>query len=380
MSAYTKLFPFIKVRSIACFLIIVSILSVNVGALGLSAQSAILIDAESGRILYESNGFHKMSMASTTKIMTAVVAIENMPLDTKIKIPKEATGIEGSSIYLCEGETLTLEQLLYALLLASANDAATAIALSVGKSVEGFAQMMNECAERIGLSDSHFENPHGLDSDNHYTTASDLAKLTAYALTLPAFRKIVSTQKTTIPFNNTENLRYLTNHNKLLKSYQGAIGVKTGFTKKSGRCLVSSASRDGVTLIAVTLNAPNDWKDHTAMLDYGFQNYEMVELSPYSIELPTVSGIKSTVYCSTDDEEKVLLPKHRGEIQRTVELYPFAYAPIDKGEILGEIIYFCDGKEIGRCNIVATESVALQSQERTIWDKVLRFFKITGDK
>lgn len=380
MSAYTKLFPFIKVRSIACFLIIVSILSVNVGALGLSAQSAILIDAESGRILYESNGFHKMSMASTTKIMTAVVAIENMPLDTKIKIPKEATGIEGSSIYLCEGEILTLEQLLYALLLASANDAATAIALSLGKSIEGFAQMMNECAERIGLIDSHFENPHGLDSDNHYTTASDLAKLTAYALTLPAFRKIVSTQKTTIPFNNTENLRYLTNHNKLLKSYQGAIGVKTGFTKKSGRCLVSSASRDGVTLIAVTLNAPNDWKDHTAMLDYGFQNYEMVELSPYSINLPTVSGIKATVYCSKDDEEKVLLPKHRGEIQRTVELYPFAYAPIDKGEILGEIIYFCDGKEIGRCNIVATESVALRSQKSAIWDKVLRFFKITGDK
>ena len=367
MSAYKKLR---FTRFFVCVLLLFAILSTKAGALDLSARSAILIDADSGKILYGDNYSQKMSMASTTKIMTAVVAIENMPLDKKIKIPAAATGIEGSSIYLCAGEILTLEQLLYALLLSSANDAATAIAISVGGSVEGFANMMNETASRLGLQDTHFENPHGLDGDSHYTTARDLARLTAYALTLPKFREIVSTYKKSIPFDNKENGRLLVNHNKLLRSYQGAIGVKTGFTKKSGRCLVSSAERNGVTLIAVTLNAPNDWQDHTNMLDYGFQNYEAVTLGDFAADIPVVSGVKEIVRCTTVENISVLLPKSHGEIETRVEMYPFVYAPVIQGESLGRIVYICDGKEIGEIEIAAAESVELSKQKYTVWDRI----------
>ena len=367
MSAYKKLR---FARAFICVFLLLAILSAKVGALDISAESAILIDADSGEILYGSNYSQKMPMASTTKIMTAVVAIENMPLDTKIKIPAVATGIEGSSIYLCAGEILTLEQLLYALLLSSANDAATAIALSVGGSIEGFADMMNEAAKRIGLEDTHFENPHGLDGEDHYTTAEDLARLTAYALALPKFREIVSTYKKSIPFDNKENGRLLVNHNKLLRSYSGAIGVKTGFTKKSGRCLVSAAERNGVTLIVVTLNAPNDWQDHTMMLDYGFENYEAVTLGEFSIDMPVISGVKTTVCCSTADKISVLLPKSHGEIETRVELYPFVYAPVTKGECLGRVVYLCDGKEIGEIDVVSTETVELLKQKYTVWDRI----------
>lgn len=367
MSAYKKIR---FARFFVCTLLLFAMLAAEAGALDLSAQSAILIDADSGEILYGSNYLQKMPMASTTKIMTAVVAIENMPLDTKIKIPETATGIEGSSVYLCTGEILTLEHLLYALLLSSANDAATAIAIAVGGSVDRFADMMNETADRLGLKNTHFENPHGLDGESHYTTAEDLARLTAYALTLPKFREIVSTYKKSIPFDNKENGRLLVNHNKLLRSYSGAIGVKTGFTKKSGRCLVSAAERNGVTLIVVTLNAPNDWQDHTAMLDYGFENYEAVTLGDFYIEMPVISGKKSAVCCATVECISVLLPKSHGEIEARVEIYPFLYAPVNQGECIGRVVYVCDGKEIGEIEITATENIEASKQKYTVWDRI----------
>lgn len=366
MSAYKKM------RFYICFLLIFSIFSVKAYAIELSAGSSILIDATSGEVLYSSNSAQKMPMASTTKIMTAVVAIESAPLDTRIKIPKEAVGIEGSSIYLCENEVLTLEELLYALLLASANDAATAIAISIGGGVDGFADMMNETAKRLGLTNTHFDNPHGLDSDSHYTTAKDLADLTAYALTLPEFKRIVSTYKHSIPFDNTPDGRLLVNHNKLLRSYQGAIGVKTGFTKKSGRCLVSAAERNGVVLIVVTLNAPDDWRDHTRLLDYGFDNYENVSLGGTAFDVPVVSGKKETVRCSLAETKNVLLPKTHGDIEVRMELYPFLYAPVNEGERIGQAVYLLDGNELCRIDIIATESVELMKQKSSVWDKIMQ--------
>ena len=365
MSAYKRLRG---IRFIAALVLTFAMLSMQIHALSISAEGYILIDAESGDVLYGSNYNAKMPMASTTKIMTAVVAIENMALNTKITIPDAAVGIEGSSIYLCKGESLTLEELLYALLLSSANDAAVAIAISIGGSIERFANMMNETASRLGLKDSHFTNPHGLDDEDHYTTAKDLAKLTAYALKLPIFRQIVSTYKKTISFNNNENGRLLVNHNKLLNTYQGIFGVKTGFTKRSGRCLVSAAERDGTVLISVTLNAPDDWRDHKALLDYGFDNYETVELGGISFELPVISGNKLTLSCTTSERVKVLLPKSHGNIEACIEIYPFAYAPVDKGEVLGCAVYFCDGKEIARIDIVSSEQVDVLKQKCTIWD------------
>ena len=243
-----------------------------------SAESAVLIEAQSGNVIYSKNTDQRLPMASTTKIITALTALSQAHPDTVITANADAVGVEGSSIYLVEGEALTLEQLLYALLLESANDAAVAIAIGVSGSVEAFAEQMNLLADVLGLQDTHFVNPHGLDHEDHYTTASELAKLTRYALQNELIREIVGTRKTTIPHPGEVGTRLLVNHNKLLRLYEDCIGVKTGFTKRSGRCLVSAAERDGVTLIAVTLNAPNDWNDHTAMLDYGFAKYESVLL------------------------------------------------------------------------------------------------------
>ena len=358
-----------------CLILVFSVFQHNTYALELSAKSAILIDADSGTILYGENFSTSMAMASTTKIMTAVVALENASLDKKIIIPREAVGVEGSSIYLCENEILTLEELLYALLLASANDAAIAIAISIGGSIEGFADMMNKTALRLGLDSTHFENPHGLDSKNHYTTAKDLASLTAYALSIPKFREIVSTYKTNITLGNEGNGRLLVNHNKLLRSYPGTIGVKTGFTQKSGRCLVSAAERDGLTLIAVTLNAPNDWNDHKEMLDFGFENYYSRSFGDFSIQIPVISGEKSEILCGVKENIYRIMPITHGEIDTRIEMYHFAYAPISKGEKLGEIIYFCEGEEIARNDIVALEQIEQSTQKYTIWDKIINQFK-----
>ena len=344
-------------------------------AIALSASSAILIDADSGNVLYEKNAFGIRPMASTTKIMTAVVAIENYELNSVIIIPKESIGVEGSSVYLCEGERLTLRQLLYALMLSSANDAATAIAIFCAGSVEAFADMMNETAERLCLTGTHFDNPHGLDSESHYTTAYDLAMLAAYAIKIPEFREIVSTGRYHIPLCGVENGRLLINHNKLLGSYDGIIGIKTGFTKKSGRCLVSAAERNGATLIAVTLNAPDDWNDHRIMLDHGFENYRNVELTEDVTDLPLhiISGNAITLPCAPREKLSVLLPTEHGTVTCRIEMERFAYAPVEKGETVGRIIYLCDGKEIASSEIVTLEGTELKKQKYTIWDRISDF-------
>ena len=223
-----------------------------------SAKSAILIEASTGEVIWSENPDQRLPMASTTKIMTALVAIESGDVKRTVSISPLAVGVEGSSVYLYANEKMTLEDLIYAMLLESANDAAAAIAIEVGGSIEGFADMMNERASSLGLSNTHFENPHGLDGETHYTTARELAIIAREAYSNEILKGIFSTYKKTIPLNETEGVRLLINHNKLLKSYDGATGIKTGFTKKSGRCLVSAAERDGLEFIAVTLNAPND--------------------------------------------------------------------------------------------------------------------------
>jgi D-alanyl-D-alanine carboxypeptidase (penicillin-binding protein 5/6) len=245
----------------------------------ISAQAAALIDVESGRILYEKNSTQKMRIASITKILTAVVALEYGDLSDQIKTSDRAHGTEGSSIYLKRGEVISLRNLLYGLMLRSGNDAAVAIAEHVGGSLEGFAYLMNEKAQYIGMKDSHFTNPHGLDdSDDHYSTARDMAILTAYALKNPVFRDIVKTKIKTAPSPGDPWDRKWYNKNKMLSLYEGADGVKTGYTKLAKRTLSSSATREGVQLAVVTLNAPNDWIDHRSLLDYGFNHYDLVQL------------------------------------------------------------------------------------------------------
>jgi D-alanyl-D-alanine carboxypeptidase (penicillin-binding protein 5/6) len=243
------------------------------------AKGAALIDVTSGRLLYSHNGDTPMRIASLTKIMTAIVAIEHGDLNDMVKTSKRAAGKEGSSIYLQVGEEMSLSNMLYGLMLRSGNDAATAIAEHVGGSEEGFVYLMNETAERLGLKQTQFRNPSGLDEEGHYSSANDLALLTAYALRNKTFKEIVGTRVKKVP-NPHDAWEYsYTNKNKMLAMYDGADGVKTGYTKIALRCLVSSATRSGQQLAAVTINDGDDWADHRKLLDWGFQHYPLHKLA-----------------------------------------------------------------------------------------------------
>ena len=332
----------------------------------ISAESAILIDLDQKNIIFEKNSKKRMGEASTTKIMTALVVAEHLPLNKKVTVPSAAVGVEGSSVYLCEGEILSVRDLLLALLLESANDAAVALAIATSGSLESFAELMNSRAAELGLCDTHFCNPHGLYDEDHYTTAQDLAIISAAALENEDLREIFATKKTTVPCKVTttepdgDGVRYLKNHNRMLSLYEGAIGIKTGYTKATGRCLVSAAQRDGMTLIAVTLNAPDDWRDHTAMLDYGFSAYERVtilEAGQFRYGY-AVSGGEGAQVIATNSEPIILtLPRAR-ESTQTAVCFPqrFEVAPINKGDQLGCVTVSYGGISASS-PLVASESV-----------------------
>lgn len=259
-------------------LVPVSAVSAENRSISTHARAAALIDVTSGRILYSSRGDEPMLIASLTKIMTALVAIENSDITSKVKVGKNAFAKEGSSLYLKMGEEMTLKDMLYGLMLRSGNDAATAIAEHVGGSEQGFVYLMNAKAQELNLKNTHFANPHGLDAEGHFSSANDLAVLTAYAMHNPVFKEIVATKEKTAD-NPYEKWDYKwSNKNKMLRLYEGADGVKTGYTKKALRCLVSSATRDGQQLVAVTLNDGNDWNDHASLLDFGFNHYPLKTL------------------------------------------------------------------------------------------------------
>lgn len=356
-----------------CLLLFVFVMSTSAMALDLSCKGAVLLEANSGAVLYGESENTRLPMASTTKIMTAITVLDNFPIDTVVKIPKEAVGIEGSSIYLCEGEDLTVEELLYALMLESANDASVALAYATAGSVEDFVCLMNEKATELGLINTHFENPHGLDGDEHYTTSKDLGILACYAMKNPKFSEIVSTYKRVIPLNNGEGSRVLINHNKLLRSYDGAIGVKTGFTKKSGRCLVSCAERDGVILVAVTLNAPNDWQDHKKMLDFGFENLvnvKLADIGDYIIKLNVVNGTKEYVLATNTEPLDITLFKDNLNISARLEYNRLLPAPICLGDYLGKIVFYNNDEEICSLGLFATESVKNINYKKSLLERL----------
>lgn len=307
---------------------------------GNHAKAAALIDVTSGRILFSQRGDEPMKIASLTKIMTAIVAIEQGRLDDKVSVSARAAGKEGSSIYLKAGEKMTLRNLLYGLMLRSGNDAAVAIAEHVGGSVDGFAYLMNRKAEELGLANSHFVNPHGLDQPGHYMSANDLAKLSAYSLRNPEFRKIVATRVRKAP-NPHESWDYKwVNKNKMLKMYEGADGVKTGYTKQALRTLVSSATRDGQQLAAVTLNDGNDWRDHHALLDYGFRNFPLQEI------VRKGQLIDGTLLAATRSFRYPLASGERAEIG--FRLVPLSTASLDYTlGYRGQLVIMLRGQPIG---------------------------------
>lgn len=327
----------------------------NIG--GLSAQSAVLMDAASGQILYAHHADTPLPMASTTKIMTALCALELANIRDVITVDSAAVGVEGSSVYLKEGEEMSLLDLLYALLLASANDAAAAIAIGTAGSIEAFADYMNDKAAELHLAHTAFENPHGLDSQHHYTTAHDLAIIAKEALSHPLLRTIVSTNQIRLAQTNLSEGRTLVNHNKLLRMYDGAIGVKTGYTKRSGRCLVSAAERDGLTLIAVTLNAPDDWQDHIRLLDAGFSAYQsklLCDSDSFRELVPVIGGKEDYVVVQNASTVRLTMPYDDIEIHTRIELPRFLYPTVSKGDVIGQLIFWTDANGDGQEETLAT--------------------------
>ena len=327
-------------------LLVLSLLVLPVFGAGptLSASSAILMDKESGRVLYEKNAREQRSIASITKLMTALVAVELHPdLSSTVTIKREWTGAEGSSMYLKPEEKVTLEALLYGLMLSSGNDAALAIAGYCGGDVESFVAEMNKKAAQLGMNDTHFANPNGLDDPDHYSTAYDMAILARAVLEREELRTIVSTRSVFIAG------RSLTNHNKLLWRYEGCTGLKTGYTDEAGRTLVSSALRDGQELIAVTLNAPNDWTDHAALFDYGFATYPRTLAASAGewTHIPVTGSLCPFTRVSTVSD--FYYPLAQGEtVQRTVDLPEQVEAPVEAGFPAGSLTLTLNGDEIGR--------------------------------
>ncbi|MBQ1223987.1 MAG: D-alanyl-D-alanine carboxypeptidase, partial [Oscillospiraceae bacterium] len=279
-------------RMISLFIVagVLLIMMPTAFAVGTSASAAILMEWESGRVLYEKNAHQPREIASITKLMTALVALESgHDLLETVTIDSAWTGIEGSSIYLKPGETVSLETLLYGMMLRSGNDAALASAGYCGGTVEQFVAQMNRRAKGLGMVNTSFANPHGLNAENHYSTAYDMALLASACLKNGTLADIVSTKTITL------GTRTFTNHNKLLWRFDGCIGLKTGYTEKAGRTLVSAARRDGMTLICVTLNAPDDWSDHEKLFEYGFSEYKVVRAGGEGVvcRIPTKDSLLS---------------------------------------------------------------------------------------
>lgn len=347
-------------------------------SLGISAQSAALIEADSGRVIYVKNGEERLPVASTTKIMTALLTLEAPNLDAYFTVDPDAIMVEGTSMGLQEGDQVSLRTLAAGMLLASGNDAANAAAVKVGGSLDEFAIMMNKRAAQLGMRNSNFVTPSGLDAQNHYSTALDMAKLARAALQNPDFCAICSQQTMKLSYGNPPYDRWLSNHNKLLKTYSGCIGVKTGFTKKAGRCLVSAAQRDGVTLICVTLKAPNDWEDHRKMLDYGFSQVQAVELSsevPGTI--PVVGGVADEVAPMIQVAPKATVSSEdASKIEMKIVSQPFLYAPIQQGDYIGEVRYYLNGELLKTAPLTAKETVAADERtpEKSLWEKIKGFF------
>ena len=335
-----------------------------------NSKAAVLIDVASGRILYQKNMKQQLPMASTTKIMTAITAIEEGNLQDMVTASLRAQNTGGSSIYLQAGERLTMEELLYGLMLQSGNDAAVAIAEHIAGSCEEFASLMNKKAAGIGAVNSNFVNPHGLDAPNHYTTAEDLAKITAYALKNPEFKKIVATKQKKIPWWGRDYLRVLNNKNKILWQVEGGDGVKTGFTKKAGRCLVASATRDGWQLASVVLNCGPMWEESKALLEYGFENYEPVvfyEKGQFVKTIAVKKGKEERVRLVAD--RAVMVPLTSEERERVVlveDSEDYLQAPVMEGQVAGSVKVMLDGEVIMYANLVCQQEVKERSIRRVI--------------
>ncbi len=346
--------------------------------LSVSAASAIVIDAATKEILFEKEIDTRRSMASTTKIMTTLLLLEQGNLQETITVTGEMVQVEGTGMGLAHGDQITREGLCYGMMLASGNDAAGAAAMAHSGSLQNFENAMNQKAAALGMNNTRFVTPSGLDAQNHYSTAYDMALLTIAALENPLFREIAKTQKKTVAFGNPPSPHTLTNHNRLLKEYEGCVGVKTGFTKKSGRCLVSAATRNGCTLICVTLKAPDDWNDHKALLDYGFSLTETVTHPQNAFTVPVVGGMEQEVTITHDSLAITLPSRTKKELTFRIAASPFVYAPVTKGQSVGQLQAVYKGQVLTQVPLVAqtacTSFVPTVGVGQRFWQNFLRLF------
>lgn len=346
-----------KIASILLTLAVLLNTSFIARADDISAAAAIVIDAQSGEILYEKNIHTVRSMASTTKIMSALIACESGGLDSIVTITSEMVNTIGTVVGLRAGDRISLYDLIVGMLLASGNDAANSVAIYLGGSIEGFAAMMNERARQLGMQDTLFVTPSGLDEGDHHSCAYDMAILTAAALKNEVFANICKEQKLDITINDQKLTLY--NHNKLLYQIDGCIGVKTGYTDKAGRCLVSAVKKDQGTMICVTLGAPDDWSDHKTLYALCEKKYNQ-EIVSNTIKIDVVGGVKERVKASFFAEISVINPQYI-----TVEYYyfPFIYAPVNKGDEIGKAVIKYKEKEITSAALIAEESIEYYAKQ-----------------
>lgn len=343
-----------------------------------SAQSYVLYCADNGKIICSKDENKQMKPASTTKLMTSLIALEEAASgNKKVKFTDEMIA-EGSSMYLKVGEVVTLKDLASGMMMASGNDAANATAISISGSTEKFAEKMNERAQQIGMKNTHFVTPSGLDDEEHYSTAYDLAVLMSYALENEDFAQLTSQKSATVNFIEPSSKKTTySNHNKLLSLYEYCIGGKTGYTMAAGRCLVSASKKDGLTLICVTLNDKNDWNDHISLYDYGFSQYSCYSSADteFFADIPCVGGESDTVTVTGEKNASIVIPSEdKDRVSRKVYIDSFVYAPIKKNEAVGRIEYLIDDKVISVVDLIAVDKVNSKKEIKNIFTKIKDLF------
>lgn len=346
--------------------------------LDINAKSAVVMCSGSDQVLFEKNMNEKLPMASTTKIMTALITLEEAKKENReITITEQMVPVEGSTMGLKVGDKLTLYALAQGMLLISGNDAATSAAIAISGSSEEFAKKMNLKAKEIGMENTNFVTPSGLDDENHYSTAYDMAKLASFAMNNSDFEKITSSKSMKVEYLNPKKVCEFSNSNRLLRSYDGCIGVKTGFTKKSGRCLVTCAKRDNKKIICVTLSDPNDWQDHKTLLDYGFENCKSMTLSENDLpNVKVVGGNCDEIKVGLKSEKQITLAKdfNESDINKEINLPEFIYAPIKKGETVGYIEYKINDQKVIKSDIIALDD-AKQNKTHEKFSRLKNFLK-----
>ena len=369
-------------KIVLCLVVILAILicsiPVSANEVSVSAKAYVVLNADTFEILSSKNAAARMSMASTTKLMTALILAEQRTPFKQIVATKEMVTVEGSSMGLLEGDTVSHYALMVGMMLSSGNDAANVAAISVAGSVENFAVLMNKRAKEIGMVNTNFVTPSGLDDDNHYSTAYDMSLLAVEVLKNETLSKIVASESMTVSYGNPPYDRRLYNHNRLLSTYDGAIGLKTGFTKKSGRCLVSAARRDGCTVIAVTLNAPDDWNDHKKLLDFGLSQLESVDLT-YKFQddtMPVVGSYAGRIRIGVDSFVCGCTNVSKDNVTAKLYLKPFVYTPVKYGQVVGRVDYVYCGKVIHSSDVYSLADLELHNtKNRSLKDIFINSLK-----